>query len=71
MSARRRLVAWTAALYGAVLAVPAAFGVLLAAGLPGDDGAALARILEQRTPVLLFAAFLLLVACAGDRKSVV
>ncbi|MEX1074622.1 MAG: hypothetical protein WEC13_05785, partial [Burkholderiales bacterium] len=42
--------------------------MLLAAGLPEGDLAALMRILEQRTPVLVFGALLLLLAIAGAVK---
>ena len=68
MSTRGRLLAWIAALYGVALAVPAGLFILLAAGLPEGDAAALMRILEQRTPVLLFGALLLLPACAAAVK---
>ncbi len=63
MSARGKILVWSAALYGVVLAMLAAFGVLLATGLPERDAAALTRILEQRAPALLFIALLLLLGC--------
>ncbi|MEX2239851.1 MAG: exonuclease domain-containing protein [Burkholderiales bacterium] len=68
MNTRGRLLAWIAGLYGIALAVPAGLGVLLAAGLPEGDSAALMRILEQRTPVLVFGALLLLLAIASAVK---
>jgi len=68
MSTRGRLLAWIAALYGVALAVPAGLFMLLAAGLPEADAAALMRILAQRTPALLFGALLLLLACAAAVK---
>jgi DNA polymerase-3 subunit epsilon len=68
MSTRGRLLAWIAALYGVALAVPAALFMLLAAGLPEQDATALRRVVEQRTPVLLFGALLLLPACAAAVK---
>jgi DNA polymerase-3 subunit epsilon len=68
MSTRGRLLAWIAALYGVALAVPAALFMLLAAGLPEADAAALMRILAQRTPALWFGALLLLLACAAAVK---
>lgn len=60
-----RMLAWTAALYGAALGVPAALGLMLAAGQPDADAAALRRIIEGRAALLAFAALLLLLACAG------
>jgi DNA polymerase-3 subunit epsilon len=68
MSTRGRLLAWIAALYGVALAVPAALFMLLAAGLPEQDATALMRVVEQRAPVLLFGALLLLPACAAAVK---
>jgi DNA polymerase-3 subunit epsilon len=68
MSTRGRLLAWIAALYGVALAVPAGLFMLLAAGLPEADAAALMRILAQRTPALLFGVLLLLLACAAAVK---
>jgi len=70
MNTRGRLLAWIAGLYGIALAVPTGLGVLLAAGLPEGDLAALMRILEQRTPVLVFGALLLLLAIAIAVKSI-
>jgi DNA polymerase-3 subunit epsilon len=68
MSTRGRLLAWIAGLYGIALAVPAGLGVLLAAGLPEGDSAALMHILQERTPVLVFGALLLLLAIASAVK---
>lgn len=65
MSPRLRLIASIGIVYGVVLAVPVVVVALLAAGLPDGDAATLARIVEQRTPVLLFFGLLLLLACAG------
>ena len=70
MNTRGRLRAWIAGLYGIALAVPTGLGVLLAAGLPEGDLAALMRILEQRTPALVFGALLLLLAIASAVKSI-
>ncbi|HEX6268229.1 MAG TPA: exonuclease domain-containing protein [Burkholderiales bacterium] len=65
MSQRGKFIAWLAALYAAVLAVPVLVGALLASGLPEADAEALGRILELRTPALALAAVLLLLLCAG------
>jgi DNA polymerase-3 subunit epsilon len=68
MSLRGKFAAWVAALSAAVLAVLVAVGVLIAWGLPGTEAAALARILEWRAPVLVFAAMLVVLACGGAVK---
>lgn len=65
MSPRSKFTLWVAVLYAAMLAVPAALGGLLFAGLPEGDAAALERALHLRTPVLAFLAFALLFACGG------
>ena len=65
MSPAGKLVFWVAAAYAVALGVPAAVGVFLASGLPQADASVLARVLEQRAPLLLLGALLLLLACAG------
>ncbi len=56
MKARHKLVLWIAVLYVAVLAVAAALGIVLGAGLPAADHDTLMRILAERAPALLFVA---------------
>ena len=68
MSLRGKFAAWVAALSAAVLAVLVAVVVLVAWGLPGTEAAALARILEWRAPVLVFAAMLVVLVCGGAVK---
>ena len=68
MSLRGKFAAWVAVLSAAVLAVPAALGVLIAWGLPGTEAAALARILEWRAPLLVLAAMLVVLVCGGAVK---
>jgi DNA polymerase-3 subunit epsilon len=65
MTRKAKFVAWVALLYGAVLAAIAAFGVLLFAGLPEPERAVLLSAVSERSPALVFAAAILLVACAG------
>ena len=68
MSQAGKRIAWVAAAFACALAVPVTVIVLLATGLPGPDAAVLAQVLEQRAPLLLLAAVLLLFACAGGVK---
>ena len=68
MSLRGKFAVWVAVLSAAVLAVPAAVGVLIAWGLPDTEAAALVRILESRAPVLVFAAMLVVLVCGGAVK---
>jgi len=63
MSQTGKFIAWVAALYVAVLAVPLAAGVLVAFRLSDGDAAALGRILEQRAAVLMLGAIFLLFLC--------
>ncbi len=65
MKARHKLVLWIAVLYVAVLAVAAALGIVLGAGLPAADHDTLMRILAERAPALLFVAVIVVFACAG------
>jgi DNA polymerase-3 subunit epsilon len=65
MKARRKFILWVAVLYATMLAVLAALGVLLGAGLPADAQAMLQGILSERAPALAFAALILLAVCAG------
>jgi DNA polymerase-3 subunit epsilon len=68
MKARHKLLLWVAVLYFSVLAVAAAFGVVLGAGLPAADQETLQRILAERAPALAFVAAILLIVCAGAVK---
>ncbi len=65
MKARRKFILWVAVLYAALLAVPAALGVLLAAGLPAPEQEVFLAIVSERGPVLAFAALILLFVSAG------
>src|SRR5687768_760429 len=65
MGPRLKFSLWLAALFGAVVAVVAAVGVLMSAGLEPGDRVVLARILEERGPLLAFIALLVFIACAG------
>jgi hypothetical protein len=68
MKARAKFLLWTGLLWVALLAIAAALGVALAAGLPEADGAAVRRVLAERAPLLAFAAVILLFVCAGVVK---
>jgi len=68
MKARSKFILWVAALYAALLAVPAALGVLLAAGLPAGEQEAFLAIVAERAPVLAFAALILLFVSVGAVK---
>lgn len=68
MKARYKFLLWTAVLFATLLAISAALGVALAAGLPDADRATLLRVLAERAPLLAFAALILLFACAGAVK---
>src|SRR5712691_6552061 len=65
MHARLKFAAWLAALYGGVVATAAVAVVLLGAGMSGEDQAALARMIEQRSPALGVVGALLLLVCGG------
>jgi len=65
MSPRWKFALWLAALFGAAVALVAAVGVLLAAGLAPADQRVIARVLEDRGPLLAFVALIVLIACAG------
>src|SRR5688572_14981101 len=56
---------WLAALFGAAVALVAAVGVLLVAGLAPADRVVIARVLEGRGPLLAFVALIVLIACVG------
>ena len=68
MKPRTKFAVWVAVLYAAVLAVPAAMGALLLAGLSEGDAAVLERILNLRAPALAFLAVALLFVCGGAVK---
>jgi DNA polymerase-3 subunit epsilon len=65
MGLRLKFALWLAALFGSAVALVAVVDWLLAAGLPPHDREVLARILEQRGPLLAFLALIVLVGCAG------
>jgi DNA polymerase-3 subunit epsilon len=65
MSPRVKFALWLAALFGTAVALVATVGALLAAGHAPEDQRVLARILEERGPLLGFVALIVLIACAG------
>ncbi len=65
MHARLKFAAWLAVLYGGVVATAAVAVVLLGAGMSAEDQAALARMIEQRSPALGVVGALLLLVCGG------
>src|SRR5262245_12280713 len=65
MGLRLKFALWLAAFFGSAVALVAVVDWLLAAGLPPQDREVLARILEERGPLLAFVALIVLVACAG------
>src|SRR5688572_15190784 len=65
MGPRLKFSLWLAALFGAVAAVVATVGVLVSAGLEPADQQVLARVLEERGPLLAFIALIVFIACAG------
>ncbi len=65
MHARLKFAAWLAALYGGVVATAAVAVMLLGAGMSAEDQAALARMIEQRSPALGVVGALLLLVCSG------
>ena len=68
MIRRRKFYLWVLASYAALLAMLAALGVALVAGLPAADAEAFHRILGARAPLLAFVAVILLFVCAGAVK---
>ncbi len=56
---------WLAALFGAAVALVAAVGVLVTAGIAPADQRVITRVLEERGPLLAFVALIVLIACAG------
>lgn len=65
MGLRLKFALWLGALFGSAVALVAVVDWLLAAGLPPEDRKVLARILEERGPLLAFVALIVLIACAG------
>ena len=65
MGLRLKFALWLGALFGSAVALVAVVDWLLATGLPPHDQAVLARILEERGPLLAFVALIVLIACAG------
>ena len=65
MKPGRKFALWLAAFFAATVALVALVGVLVAVGMPADDQAVLARVLDERAPLLGFAALILLFSCAG------
>ena len=65
MGLRLKFALWLAALFGSAVALVAAVDWLLAAGLPPGDQEVLARIIQERGPLLAFVALIVLFGCAG------
>ena len=59
---------WLAAFFAAAVALVVLVAALVAAGLPAADQAVLARVLDERGPLLGFLALIMLFACAGILK---
>ncbi len=68
MKARRKFILWVVVLYAALLAIPAALGVLLAAGLPAPEQEVFLAMVSERAPALAFAALILLFVSVGAVK---
>lgn len=65
MKGKLKFALWLGVLFDGVLIVVAAVALLVASGLPQDDQDVLRRILEQRAPLLAYAALILLFVCGG------
>jgi DNA polymerase-3 subunit epsilon len=65
MGPRLKFALWLAALFGSAVALVAVVEALLAAGLPPGDQKVLARVVQERGPLLAFLALIVLFACAG------
>ena len=65
MNLRLKFSIWLAVFFAGVVAVVAATGALMAAGVPADEYRILLHIVEERAQTLVFAAVLLLFVCAG------
>jgi DNA polymerase-3 subunit epsilon len=65
MKGKLKFALWVGVLFDGVVIVIAAIALLVASGLPQDEQDMLLRILEQRAPLLAYAALILLFACGG------
>ena len=65
MKGRLRFALWVAVLFGALVALVAGVGLLAFSGLGPADREVVTRVLDERSPLLGFLAFLALFACAG------
>ena len=65
MKGKLKFALWVGVLFDGVVIAIAAVALLVASGLPQDEQDMLQRILGERAPLLAYAAFILLVACAG------
>ena len=65
MKGKLKFALWLGVLFDGVLIVVVAVGLLLASGLPQDEQDVLRRILEQRAPLLAYAALILLFVCGA------
>lgn len=65
MKARGKFALWVSVLFGVGVAVPVATGVAVVAALAPAERQVVLRVLEERTPLLVFGAMALLALCAG------
>ena len=65
MKGKLKFALWAGVLFDGVVIVVAATALLVASGLPQDEQDLLQRIVEQRAPLLGYAAFILLFVCGG------
>jgi len=65
MKGKLKFALWVGVLFDGVVIVVAASALLVASGLPQDEQDLLQRIVEQRAPLLGYAAFILLFVCGG------
>ncbi|MBI4293664.1 MAG: PAS domain-containing protein [Betaproteobacteria bacterium] len=65
MKGNLKFALWVGVLFDGVVIAIAAVALLVASGLPPDEQDVLRRILEQRAPLLGYAALILLFACGG------
>ena len=65
MKGKLKFAIWLGVLFDGVALVIVAVALLLASGLPADEQELLRHILEQRAPLLAYAALILLFVCGG------
>ncbi len=65
MKGKLKFVVWLGVLFDGVVIVIVAVALLVASGLPQHEQDVLQRVLEQRAPLLAYAALILLFGCGG------